>query len=44
LDGHPLALTNEEVYKIQSDLYYFTLPVKNIWGEPAGPDKGIAHG
>lgn len=44
MDGHPLALTNEEVYKVQSDLYNFTLPAKDIWGEPAGPDKGIAQG
>ena len=44
LDGHPLTLTNEEASKVQSDLYNFTLPAKNIWGEPAGPDKGIAQG
>jgi hypothetical protein len=44
LDGHALALTNEEVSKVQSDLYNFTLPAKNIWGEPPGADKGIAQG
>lgn len=44
LDGHPLALTNEEMYKIQSNLYDLSLPVNNIWGEPPGPDKAITQG
>jgi hypothetical protein len=44
LDGHPLALTNDEAFKVQSDLFNFTLPPKNLWGEPAGPDKGIGQG
>ena len=41
LDGHPLSLTNDEAFKVQSDLFNFTLPPNNLWDEPEGPDKGI---
>lgn len=44
LDGHPLAITNEETYKVQSNLFDLTLPANNIWGEPTGPDKAIVQG
>jgi hypothetical protein len=44
LDGHPLALTNDEAYKVQSDLFNLTLPANNLWGEPAGPDQAITQG
>lgn len=44
LDGHPLALTNDEAFKVQTDLINFTLPPKNLWDEPAGPDKGVGQG
>jgi hypothetical protein len=43
-DGHQLALTNDEALKVQSDLFNFTLPPKNLSGEAAGPDKGIGQG
>ena len=44
LDGHPLSLTNDEAFKVQSDLFNFTLPPNNLWDEPAGPDQGIGQG
>jgi hypothetical protein len=44
LDGQPLSLTNDEAFKVQTDLFNFTLPPKNLWDEPAGPDKGIGQG
>jgi len=44
LDGHPLTLTNDEASKVQTDLFNFTLPQKNLWDEPAGPDKGVGQG
>ena len=44
LDGHPLALTNDESYKVQSDLFNLTLPADNLWGEHAGPDQAITQG
>jgi hypothetical protein len=37
LDGQPLSLTNDEASKVQTDLFNFTLPQKNLWDEPAGP-------
>jgi hypothetical protein len=44
LDGHPLALTNDEAYKVQTGLFNLTLPANNLWGEPAGPDQAITQG
>jgi hypothetical protein len=44
LDGHPLAFTNDEGHKVQTDLYNLTLPADNLWGEPAGPDHAISQG
>ena len=44
LDGHPLALTNDEVHKVQSNLFKLSLPANNLWGEPTGPDQAITQG
>jgi hypothetical protein len=44
LDGHPLALTNDEVNKVQSNLFKLSLPANNLWGEPTGPDQAITQG
>lgn len=44
LDGHPLALTNDEAHKVTSNLFNLTLPANNIWAEPTGPDQAITQG
>jgi len=43
LDGHPLSITNEEKYKVTSNLFDLVLPANNIWGERPGPDKAITQ-
>ena len=34
----------KKISRKQTDLVNFTLPPKNLWDEPAGPDKGIGQG
>lgn len=44
LDGKPLALTNEQKYRVQSEPVNTTLPQNNIWDERPGTYLSVADG
>jgi len=40
LNGHPLHLTNDEIYKVTTDLFNLTLPSNNLWSPQEAPGPG----